>query len=376
MRSFTSSDRLYLENLARDVNDTDSVYGLARNRSLTGDERGMADLLDLYLRLAPCGEQADRARDILWGLPREGRGKRRMRRAQVLCDQAGDHIAHPRRCLEIARRSWKRGKTPGAAQLMAQSSLRLDRPGPALRYALAACRLDPKDLNARLLLASVLQKRGMAHACRSALRQAAALCGGAEDSSVFCQAALAVNQGDLAVERAEGLLASAPESVDALLLLAMTLRAAGREEGRVRQLLSQIAVLDAEHPASGLLQSGEKSGLTVPQLQTLRALRALEKALTQETDGEMDAQLRQQILVLLNSPSQDLAALGLSLLVSRQDALGLRMALLESELSPMQYALVLHALEEMGEPLPCFARVEGRLCLLPQPPRPPYDEDL
>ena len=58
------------------------------------------------------------------------------------------------------------------------------------------------------------------------------------------------------------------------------------------------------------------------------------------------------------------------------DALGLRLALLEHDMPPVQCASILHALERMGSPLPCFARVEGRLCLVPSKQRPPYDGDL
>ena len=65
---FSASERLYLENLAADAEDTDSLYGLARTRSMAGDRQEMADLLDLYLRISPCGEQADHARDILWDM--------------------------------------------------------------------------------------------------------------------------------------------------------------------------------------------------------------------------------------------------------------------------------------------------------------------
>ena len=56
MHSFLVADRLYMENLARDPADVDSVYGLARSRSLAGEERAMAEILDTYLRAAPCGE--------------------------------------------------------------------------------------------------------------------------------------------------------------------------------------------------------------------------------------------------------------------------------------------------------------------------------
>ena len=60
MRSYALSNRLYLENLALDAKDSDSLYGLARNYSLLGDENGMADLLDLYLRMAPAGKRRTR----------------------------------------------------------------------------------------------------------------------------------------------------------------------------------------------------------------------------------------------------------------------------------------------------------------------------
>ena len=84
MHSFLAADRLYMENLARDPADVDSVYGLARSRSLAGDERAMAEILDTYLRAAPCGEQADHARDILWRLPKAEKEPPRMHRAGAL----------------------------------------------------------------------------------------------------------------------------------------------------------------------------------------------------------------------------------------------------------------------------------------------------
>ena len=42
----------------------------------------------------------------------------------------------------------------------------------------------------------------------------------------------------------------------------------------------------------------------------------------------------------------------------------------------MMYALILDELKTMGEPMPCYARPEGRLCLVPPRKRPPYDADL
>ena len=45
-------------------------------------------------------------------------------------------------------------------------------------------------------------------------------------------------------------------------------------------------------------------------------------------------------------------------------------------MEPLMYAAILQELERLGSPMPCFARVEGSLCLLPEKTRPPYDADL
>ena len=59
------------------------------------------------------------------------------------------------------------------------------------------------------------------------------------------------------------------------------------------------------------------------------------------------------------------------LMMQTHDAVGLRLALLEGSLPPVLYALILDELKEMGEPLPCYARPDGRLCLVPPRRRPP-----
>ena len=323
----SASDRLYLENLAQDAGDTDSLYGLARNRSLAGDERQMADLLDLYLRLAPCGEKADRARDILWQLPRDTARPQRLRRAEARCRQAEDARMQPARSLRLARQSWQRGKTPEAARLLCQLYLGLRQNKKALRYALAACRLAPEDLNARQLLAVAMYENHYPQGCRAALRQAAALCRDLDQLPLFTGCAMSLDAADLAVELLDTWLKKYPASADLMLLQAI-------------EALSQ-----------------------------LRRLSAVAKHLKPEY-------LHRELVRTMRLPLPGMLEAAVQLFLRNEDALGLRMVLLEADLPPMMYGLILSTLETLGEPLPCLARVDGRLTLLPQRPRPPYDADL
>ena len=209
----------------------------------------------------------------------------------------------------------------------------------------------------------------MDHACQQALKQARALCGDMQQIPVFCRAALLLGQADLAIDVAEEQLAQFPGSVDAMLLLALALRAYGRQPERTRQLLEQVVALDRENPSLEMLEllsqtEGEKGEDKL--MQYLVSLRP---------EGEA-AENHQELVRLLRMPVPGMAELAVQLMIQAHDAVGLRLALLESELPPMLYALILNALTEAGEPLPCLARVQGRLCLLPQKPRPPYDADL
>jgi len=377
LRCMGASDRLYLENLARDAQDADSVYGLARNRSLVSDERSMADLLDLYLRMAPCGEQADHARDILWQMPRPPKGPRRMRRAEVLFDQASDHFEQTAVCAKLARKSWARGKTSDTAQLLCRLALQENQPRRALRYGMEACRLAPQDMNARLLLASALYQSGMPHACRSALQQAMPLCKGMEQAPLFCQCALGLQQADLAAELAERQLESAPGSADLMLLLALTLRAQDGQEKRAEELLRAAAALDEENPVPRMLlemPAGSETDAAAQMLQSIRQIQRVGNAA--EEDGAENGRMHAELVRLMRLPMPGMVEMAVRLLIKTGDALGLRMVLTENELPPVMCAVILNALEQLREPLPCFARVEGRLCLIPAPPRPPYDADL
>ena len=371
-----ASDRLYLENLARDADDADSVYGLARNRSLAGDERAMADLLDLYLRIAPCGEQADRARDILWQLPREARPPRRKSRALARFRQAVDVQGSPVRSLRRARQSWQRGKTPEDARLLCQLYLRLGQWQKSLKYALAACRLAPKDLTARQLLATALYENKMPNACRSALRQAAALCEHLDQLPAFCGCAVCLEQADLAAELLEEKLRQHPGSADLMLLLASVLRDRPGSLARVRELAHSAALLDEENPMSELLETPRVSAAAEQVAQAMRQLQRVYEAASAEPSEEAERRLHAELVRAMRLPVPGMPEAAVRLFIKNADPLGLRMAMLENDLPPMLYGLILHDLEEMGQPLPCFARVEGRLTLLPQKPRPPYDPDL
>lgn len=376
MQCFSASDQLYFENLARDAGDTDSLYGLARNRSLMGDERGMADLLDLYLRLAPCGEQADRARDILWQMPRESNPKKRMRRAEVLCQQAGDHQSEPQECLRRLKRSWKRGKTVEAAQMLCTQYLQQGASEKALRYALAACNMAPQDINARFLLASALYQCKMTQGCRSALRQAQAMCVHPDQAPLFCRYALGLEQADLAVAFLEERLEKAPASIDVMIQLALALRIEGRDPARANELLQTAGALNEDDPVPRTLMSlpmGAEHDASLQMQQTLKLLKRVNSLLREELSPE---ELHDELISLLRLPMFGLEELAVRLLLQTGDVLGLRMALLSDGLQPMQYAVILNALEALHSPMPCFARVDGRLALLPQKPRPPYDGDL
>ena len=376
MRCLSASDRLLLENLARDAGDTDSLYDLARNRSLAGDEQGMADLLDLYLRLAPCGEQADRARDILWQMPRESKPPERLNRALARYRQAADVQSQPARSLRRAKQSWQRGRTPEDARLLAQLYLALGRKDKALRFAGAACDLAPEDLVARQLMATALHLNGMIHACRQALRQAAGLCKNMEQLPLYCSCAAYLGQGDLAAEMMEEKLAEHPDSADLMLLLASVLRDLPDRQERAEQLIADARSLDPENPLLELMDVVPANTPADQVSQIMRQLRRISEAITAGPVEQMDRRLHDTLVQAMRLPIPGMLDTAVNLFMKNQDALGLRMVMAENELPPLVYGLILSFFQEIGAPLPCFARVEGRLMLLPQKPRPPYDADL
>ena len=376
MRSFGASDWLYLENLARDAQDTDSLYGLARNRSLAGDQRSMADLLDLYLRLAPCGDQADRARDILWQMPRENRPPKRRRRAEVLYAQAADHEDEPQVCLKKLKRSWKHGKTAEAAQMLSMMHLRQGDGKKALRYALEACARAPKELGARLLLAAAMQQQDMPHGCRAALDQAKAMCQTIDQTAFFCRYAMGLEQVELVVALLEEQLEKAPASIDLIIMLALALRMTDDGAARAETLLKTAVALDEDDPVPRALLTMPAGVEHDPSLQMQQTLRILQRAVNLTNMDLPMEELHDELIALLRLPMFGVQDLAVQLMIQAGDALGLRTALLTDSLEPMQYAVILNALEKLHSPMPCFARVDGRLTLLPQKPRPPYDSHL
>ena len=376
MRCLSASDRLYLENLARDTSDADSLYGLARNRSLAGDEHGMADLLDLYLRLAPCGEQADRARDILWQMPRELKPAPRKSRAMARFHQAVDVQGQPGKSLRRARQSWSRGKTPEAARLLAQLYLGLGQKEKALKYASAACDLAPEDLIARQLLAASLMAGGMHHASRQALKQAAGLCKSMDQLPAFCSCAAYLRQSDLAAETAGEWLARYPDSADLMLLLASVIWDMPGQEERARELIGAARALDENNPLPEIMEESGKTGPDEQVCRVMRQLQRISEAITTGPAEEMDDRLHWELVRAMRLPIPGMLETAVTLFMKNEDMLGLRMVMAENELPAMLYGVILSFFQEAKEPLPCFARVEGRLMLLPQKPRPPYDADL
>lgn len=377
MRSMSASDRLYLENLARDVSDTDSLYGLARNRALAGDAAGMADLLDLYLRLSPCGEQADRARDILWQQPRPEKQKKRMRRAMTLCEHAIAHRNDMKTALELAKKSWKRGKTAQTAQLLSSLYQCMERGKQALKYAVEACGLAPEDMNAHLLLATALKQQGMRQAGRAALRQAMKLCREIEEAPAFCRFAIDMDEAEQAVALLEGFLKKYPASTDLLLLLALSLRAEEKEEERVQSLLHTAAALDPDDPVPRMmLEFTFSAGNDPMQAQMEHVIGLMQQVNDLEARPKDNRQLHEETVRLMRMPMPGMTELAFHVFIKMKDAVGLRMVLLEGGLQPILYGAALNELHSLGEPLPCFARIKGHLCLLPQQERAPYDADL
>lgn len=369
---FSASERLYLENLAADAEDTDSLYGLARTRSMAGDRQEMADLLDLYLRISPCGEQADRARDILWDMPRSSYPKKRMRRAETLLNQA-ERRRDPQICQKLLHRSWQRGHTPMAAQMLCRFSLQSGKAETALRYAQEAAAMEPEDLETRLLLAVSLWQMKMPHACTSALQQAARLCTEPVQMPVFCQYALAIGGAEIAVEFLENALQKAPVSADCMLLLSMTLRASGINKERAEELIRCAAAIDPDHPMLQLLHNTPSADQINPVKQFKQGLELLQSL---ETEGGDPQRLHDEIFLMMQMPLPGMTSLAAALFLRIGDVRGLRSVLLRGNLPPQQTGMILGALASLGSPLPCLARVDGHMMLLPQQQRPPYDADL
>lgn len=374
MRCLSVSDRLYLENLARDAMDTGSLYGLARNRSLAGDERTMADLLDLYLRITPCGQLADQARDILWRMPRDKKPPKRIRRAQVLCDQALDHMQETQAALKKARRSWQRGETVECAHVLSELYQRTGRLEKALEFSCKAVELAPEEMGLRLQLAQQLQLNGLHNACREALKAAREKCKQTDQAALYCRYAIGLECADLAVELMEERAKQYPNSTDTLLLLALALRAEGKDEDRAREMLRCVATIDEDDLVSRAMLDMDWQDGDDDAFSPLRLQEKIGEIF--ESRREEDADIHQELVQMMRLPMPGLLEMTVLAFMHRGDALGLRLALLEHDMPPVQCASILHALEQMGSPLPCFARVEGRLCLVPSKQRPPYDGDL
>lgn len=377
MRSYSVSCRLYLHNLALDAHDSDSLFGLARNYSLMGDENSMADLLDLYLRMAPCGAQADSARDILWRMPRPKAEKKRLRRALALYYQALDRLQNPEEAYKIASMSWKRGHLPETAQLLSELHLRKGELEQSLEYSLWASEQMPDEMPVRLLLASALHVKGMEHSCRAVLKEAMKRCKTHAQTALFCQQCMLLGCPQVALEMMEERAEEAPGSAETLLLLVMCLRALGGSEERVQKLLRTISTIDEGDQLV-------KAMLEVPMQEDddegahgMRMLKYMSDKMQIDEAAERDPYLmHNELLRILRVPLPGVKEFAIRLMLKLEDEEALRLALVEDDLpSELVYA-ILGALREMGSPMPCFAKLDGKVCMLPPRQRPAYDADL
>lgn len=377
MHSYTVSCRLYLKNLALDANDTDSLFGLARNYSLMGDENSMADLLDLYLRMAPCGAQADSARDILWRMPRPKAEKKRLRRARALYYQALDRLQSPEEAFKIAELSWKRGHLPETAQLLSELHLRKGEIDESLEYSLWASERMPEEMPVRLLLASALHVKGMEHSSRAALKEAMKRCQNHAQTALFCQQCMLLGCADIATEMMEERAKESPGSAETLMLLVLCLRALGDDEERVQKILHTIAAIDEDDQLV-------KAMIDVPLVEdddegahTMRMLQYMSDKMQIDEAAEKDPYLmHRELLRILRVPLPGVKEFAIRLMLRLEDEEALRLALVEDDLPSELVFMMLEALQKMNSPMPCFAKVDGKVCLLPPRQRPPYDADL
>lgn len=377
MHSYTVSCRMYLKNLALDADDTDSLYGLARNYSLMGDENSMADLLDQYLRLAPCGEKADSARDILWRMPRPEAEKKRLRRARTLYFQALDYMQTPEEAFKIAQLSWKRGHLPETAQLLSELHLRKGEVDQALEYAAWASAQMPDEMPVRLLLASALHVKGMQHGCEAALKEAMKRCKNHAQTALFCQQAMLLHCTEMAAQMMEERAKETPGSAETLMLLVLCLRALGGAEERVQKLLHTISVIDEEDQLVRAMMEVQPQEDETDAEHTVRMLKFMSEKLQIDEAAEKDPYLMHaELLRLLRVPLPGVKEFAIRLMLRLQDEEALRLALVEDDLPSSMVFAIVDALKEMGSPMPVFAKADGKVCLLPPRQRPPYDADL
>lgn len=377
MHSYAVSCRMYLRNLALDAEDTDSLYALARNYSLMGDENGMADLLDLYLRRAPCGEKADSARDILWRMPRPKAEKKRLRRAHALYFQALDRMQTPDEAMKVAKLSWKRGHLPETAQLMSELFLRKGETDKALECASWASQQMDEEMPVRLLLASALHVKGLQHACRAAMKEAANRCKTHAQTALFCQQAMLLGCADMAVDVMEARVKEMPGSAESLMLLALSLRALGDQEERVQMLLQATAAIDEEDQlVRAMIEVPFEEGDS-DQTHSLRLLKFMSDKLQIDEAAERDPYLMHtELLRLLRVPLPGVKEFAIRLMLRLEDEEALRIALVEDDIPSSVAWNIVSKLQKMGSPMPCFAKIDGKVCLLPPRERPPYDADL
>ena len=238
--------------------------------------------------------------------------------------------------------------------------------------------MQPQNLNCRLQLAQALRVADMPQASRAALRQAMPLCKTHDQAPAFCRMAMTLEFYDLAEELMEQRLQEWPCSVEYLLLLALALYAQGKDQEREESVLHRAEMLDEDdHMARALLEMPWHDGPQDPRQMMKQSVRFMENMAEMAGGEEDDPQhLHKQLVALMRLPMPGMPEMAVHLMMQTHDAVGLRLALLEGSLPPVLYALILDELKEMGEQLPCYARPDGRLCLVPPRRRPPYDADL
>lgn len=247
MGSFTAAERCLARAVARGGLTGDACFLIGCCALNRGDESLAEDAFDACQRLDPDGECADRAQDLLEGMPwgREKRGKRRAR-SETLCRRAREALFLGRRedAGRLIERAWQKGKTAEAALLMGA----VRPPRRALPYFLYAAGKTPMALQPHLLSAVAASHAGKARVAREALDRAEKLCESITDFEEFCSAAWEAGAGQAALSAVNRQLENAPASIDFLRLKYLCLKRAGEEES-ARRTLETLLDLDPDDAA-------------------------------------------------------------------------------------------------------------------------------
>jgi tetratricopeptide (TPR) repeat protein len=354
MGSYVASNRLYLRVLAQDPFDGKSCWGLAANSHAQGCAQMMADALSAYLYVAPYGEYADAAGDILDDTPLgpDAVGKRGMR-AYTLLSQSRRHEGDGAIAWRLAARAYALDKSAEACLALAAAAVARGAARLALTLAGKAFRKAPQSLAARLAYAQAMHAAGNTAGCRAMLCLTAPLADNNADAAKYCVIACRTGNAGIAARFSGKRAKRMPQSADCLRLLAAALRHGGRTEEAEKQARAANRLDGLDEPPYAFYGRGETTaepGAGGPEMERVRGLVKTLAGLARRDKESKEA--REASLKLLEIPAQWLQCLILSGLKAVHDIPSLRQALVLPALLAQPRAMAIKALLELGAPLP------------------------